>query len=122
MFCAEHFLCSSSSPNSCPSASAPPYPTSPSCKPGQPMRPASAPCCGRRPQSKTSTHPSRGTATSATPASSRPHRHPAAPCHQRRCSRGAPPAIAAFESTTTDSALPRTPATFLNMLRLAICG
>ncbi|RNC40371.1 regulator of sigma E protease [Trypanosoma cruzi] len=47
-------------------------------------------CGSQRNQSVPSTHPSRGTATSATPASSRPHRHPAAPCHQCRRSRGAP--------------------------------
>ncbi|RNC43647.1 regulator of sigma E protease [Trypanosoma cruzi] len=41
-------------------------------------------------QSVPFTHPSRGAATSATPASSRPHCHPAAPCHQCRRSRGAP--------------------------------
>ncbi|RNE98586.1 hypothetical protein TcG_12243 [Trypanosoma cruzi] len=72
------------------SASAPPSPTSPSCSPGQPMRPASAPCGSRHNQSVPSTHPSRGAATSATPASSRPHFLPAAPCHQCRRCRGAP--------------------------------
>ncbi|ESS60981.1 hypothetical protein TCDM_11465 [Trypanosoma cruzi Dm28c] len=72
------------------SASAPPSPTSPSCSPGQPVRPASAPCGSRHNQSVPSTHPSRGTATSTTPASSRHHRHPAAPCHQCRRSRGLP--------------------------------
>ncbi|KAF5214685.1 hypothetical protein ECC02_012690 [Trypanosoma cruzi] len=78
------------SSNSSTSASTPPYSTSPSCNPVQPMRPASAPCSRRHLQSMPSTHPSRGAATSATPASSRPHRHPAAPCHQCRRSRGAP--------------------------------
>ncbi|RNC38240.1 regulator of sigma E protease [Trypanosoma cruzi] len=41
------------------------------------------------PQSAPFTHPSRGVVISATPASSRPHRHPAAPCHQCRRSHGA---------------------------------
>ncbi|ESS55840.1 hypothetical protein TCDM_12664 [Trypanosoma cruzi Dm28c] len=77
------------SSNSFTSASAPPSPTSPSRSPGQPVRPASAPCGSRHNQSVPSTHPSRGAATSATPASSRHHRHPAAPCHQCRRGRGA---------------------------------
>ncbi|KAF5220592.1 hypothetical protein ECC02_006444 [Trypanosoma cruzi] len=77
------------SSNSSTNASAPPYPTSPSCSPGQPMRPASAPCGSRHSQSMPSTHPSCGAATGATPASSRPHRHPAARCHQCRRSLGA---------------------------------
>ncbi|RNC53402.1 regulator of sigma E protease [Trypanosoma cruzi] len=47
-------------------------------------------CSSRHPQSVPSTHPSRGAAISVTPASSRPHRHPAAPCHQCRRSLGAP--------------------------------
>ncbi|RNF02442.1 hypothetical protein TcG_11392 [Trypanosoma cruzi] len=47
-------------------------------------------CGSRHPQSVPSAHPSRGAAISATPASSRPQRHPAAPCHQFRRSRGAP--------------------------------
>ncbi|RNF08003.1 hypothetical protein TcG_10582 [Trypanosoma cruzi] len=41
-------------------------------------------CSSRHNQSVPSTHHSRGAATSATPASSRPHRHPAAPRHQCR--------------------------------------
>ncbi|RNC52571.1 regulator of sigma E protease [Trypanosoma cruzi] len=47
-------------------------------------------CIRRRTQSVPSTHPSRGAATGGTPASSRPHRHPAVPCHQCRRNIGAP--------------------------------
>ncbi|EKG03713.1 hypothetical protein TCSYLVIO_005235 [Trypanosoma cruzi] len=78
------------SPNYSTNASATPSPSSPSCSPVQPMRPATAPCSGRRNQSVPSTHPSRGAATGATPASSLPHRHSAAPRQQCRRSRGVP--------------------------------
>ncbi|EKF28281.1 hypothetical protein MOQ_007976 [Trypanosoma cruzi marinkellei] len=78
------------SPTSRTNPSAPPSHTSPSSSPGQAMKPVSAPCICRHNQSGPSIHPSRGAATSATPASSHPHRHPAAPCHQCRRSRGAP--------------------------------
>ncbi|ESS63498.1 hypothetical protein TCDM_08646 [Trypanosoma cruzi Dm28c] len=78
------------SPNYYTNALATPSPSSPSCSPVQPMRPATAPCSRRRNQSVPSTHPSRGAATGATPASSLPHRHPAAPYQQCRRSRGVP--------------------------------
>ncbi|ESS60888.1 hypothetical protein TCDM_11569 [Trypanosoma cruzi Dm28c] len=110
------------SPNYYANASATPSPSSLSCSPVQPMRPATAPCSGRRNQSVPSTHPSRGAATGATPASSLP---PSSSCSsipamssQSWCSLAA--IVALVESTTTDSALPRTPVTFLTMLRLAI--
>ncbi|RNC39547.1 regulator of sigma E protease [Trypanosoma cruzi] len=45
------------------------------------------------------------------------HRHPAAPCHQCRRSRGAP-----SQPLRQSSNLPRTQATFITMLRLAMCG
>ncbi|RNE98364.1 hypothetical protein TcG_12303 [Trypanosoma cruzi] len=110
------------SPNYYTNASATPYPTSPSCSPGQPVRPATAPWSRRHNQSVPSTHPSRGAATSATPASSLP---PSSSCSSTPAisshSLVFPADIAALvECTTTDSALPRTPATFLTMLRLAI--
>ncbi|RNC51319.1 regulator of sigma E protease [Trypanosoma cruzi] len=62
-------------------------------------------CSRRRPQSVPSTHPSRGAATSATPASSRPHRHPAAPRHQCRRSRGAPSQPSRHSSSPPPTAL-----------------
>ncbi|ESS56892.1 hypothetical protein TCDM_12466 [Trypanosoma cruzi Dm28c] len=112
------------SPNYSTNASATPSPSSPSCSPVQPMRPATAPCSGRRNQSVPSTHPSRGAATGATPASSLP---PSSSCSstpamssQSWCSLTIIAAL--VESTTTDSALPRTPVTFLTMPRLAMCG
>ncbi|RNF02715.1 hypothetical protein TcG_11982 [Trypanosoma cruzi] len=75
-------------------------------------------CSNRHSQSVPFTHPSRGAAISATPASSRPQRHPAVPRHQCRRSRGAP----SQPSRHSSSAPPRTPATFLTTLRPAMCG
>ncbi|RNC41822.1 regulator of sigma E protease [Trypanosoma cruzi] len=74
-------------------------------------------CSRRHPQSVPFTHPSRGTAISAPPSSSRHHRHPAVPCHQCRRSRGAP-----SQPSRRSSNLPRTQAMFITMLRLAMCG
>ncbi|EKF29276.1 hypothetical protein MOQ_006949 [Trypanosoma cruzi marinkellei] len=85
------------------------------------MRPASAPCSRRHTQSVPSTHPSRGAATAATLASSPPHRHPAAPRHQCRRSRGVPsqPSRQSSSAPPPTAAPPRTTATFLTMLRPA---
>ncbi|ESS63280.1 hypothetical protein TcG_11020 [Trypanosoma cruzi] len=74
-------------------------------------------CSNRHSQSVPFTHPSRGAAISATPASSRQHRYPAAPRHQCRRSRDAP----SQPSRHSSSAPPRAPATFLTTLRPAMC-
>ncbi|RNC40639.1 regulator of sigma E protease [Trypanosoma cruzi] len=80
-------------------------------------------CSSRRLQLVPSAHPSRGAATSATPASFRPHRHPAAPCHQCRRSRGAPLQASRHSSSAPPPTAPcHAPATFLTMLRPAMSG